>query len=807
MANYYPLNTPFINYYFYKAPFINDAYSLTNFAILSGGAGFAVNDVLILGGGTYTNPAVIQVTSVLSGVITGFIITNNGKYTITPTVLTMLSTNGSGTGATFGTVVSSPNLYPIGPNVPLAGGFIYFYEDENRIVQANTYSDVSDPQNPVVNPNPIQLGSSGDFPPIYMEDRFYYIVITDNTGDEANPVEVLEHYNPLETAANPSVYNDNFVVNPQFNYPIVFYKTTDDFGEITKAQTSVAWGWDFLEDEQTTSKNYVSFNNVVGQSIEGSPINEIVLTSSTVSGSETKKEFRTILGNVDLYSEENLTFSCQMMSKLSGNVSVKILLELNYGSSGSDSQLITLTTFTVSPSRAKFVYSFEVPSISGKTIDTGNYLAIRIQPGLDSICTVGITNVMVEPGVIASPIFNAEPVGLQKGEILGDATDISGAGLIENYSPYYYNNGKIFPYPDTGTMTICPLDSDQPFRDKCDGTTRLVNNYKNDNIPYRRLYDVIGNTFGGSGTLIADASSDTVTVTCTIGAVEKTAWADFNTGFTITKVLSALQYGWSAAITGTNQVTLTFTDNFAPVQTPVTVVTPPNLNNYTPPSGVFSYWTMGAPSLTPPPVTVTTTNPGSGAAKAVAQINFSRFDIPTNARDDIFISSSFLDSAIFTNNVRGFQGGDNVFHPNRYIVFDYDGIGEDHFIVPQVVSPRVNFLSKNTNQQNLKAFVNTVANSFVYTIKVNSVPLAAQYFLYSDPTTDFYLWFTVNGVGVDPAVAGRTGIVCPIFTGYSVDDVAAAVAEAMNDAVFALPSDADTGVVGDPTKVYWFINL
>ena len=823
MANFFPLNTPFINYYFYKAPFINDAYSLTNMSVLTGGSGYVVNDIVILGGGIYTNPAVIKVTGVTSGAITLFEITSNGKYTVTPTTFTQLSTNGVGTGATFNGLAFTPNLYPIGPNVPLSGGFIYFYEDENRTVQANTYSDVFDPQNPVINPNPIQLGTSGDFPPIYMEDRIYYIVITDNTGVQANPVEVLEHYNPATFSDAQSAFNDNFIVNPQFNYPIEFYKTTDEVGEITQELTRVAWGWEFLQDPETTSKNFVTFENISGQQIEGTPVFQCVLTSSIVSASETKKDFRTYIGKVDFYAGQSLTFSNQMISLLGSSASVKLILELYYGVGGSETQFIELTTFTVGVTRQKFVFSFAMPSIAGQTIEDGNYAALIVQPSLNSVCTVGMTNMQCNPGIVGSPTFSTEPEGYAKALILGDATNIMDAGLYENYSSYYYQEGKIFPYADTGAILLAPTNLLQQFRAVCDGSSYKVNGYTTNNIPNRRLYDAIGTTFGGGGELEISSNGNVVTFTSVRGAREKSAYTAGNTLFTVNNTVIGLKYGIDLVNNFNLTLTGTFIDHFAPAQTPATFggeISPPFANTG---NGLMTYWGTSNLAINPANMTFTTITPGSGSTQATLTIKFNSTNpadyqtrlVSTSPPSPPYFgqASSFIDFALVTDNIR---------QPSTYgvtasIVFSLDGhidpVGQyyggriSRLITTTNPAAVINFLSSQNIYQNIQTFVKTVANPFSWTVTVTSAPSASQYFLYSGITTDNYGWFSVDGVGTDPAIAGRTGTEIPIFTGQDTTRIAEIIAETLNDAAFNVPNVGDLPALVAGTKVSWFINL
>ncbi|MBM4285580.1 MAG: flagellar hook protein FlgE [Deltaproteobacteria bacterium] len=52
--------------------------------------------------------------------------------------------------------------------------------------------------------------------------------------------------------------------------------------------------------------------------------------------------------------------------------------------------------------------------------------------------------------------------------------------------------------------------------------------------------------------------------------------------------------------------------------------------------------------------------------------------------------------------------------------------------------------------------------------------LNSTYWNLSSPTTNFYVWYNVGGAGVDPAIAGRTGIQVNIAAGATADQVAAA---------------------------------
>jgi hypothetical protein len=79
-------------------------------AILTGGFGYAVGDIITLAGGTFATAATLQVLSVNSGVITGVKILNIGRYSATTGTLTQSSTTGIGSGATFTATYASDVL-------------------------------------------------------------------------------------------------------------------------------------------------------------------------------------------------------------------------------------------------------------------------------------------------------------------------------------------------------------------------------------------------------------------------------------------------------------------------------------------------------------------------------------------------------------------------------------------------------------------------------------------------------------------------------------------------------------------------
>lgn len=86
----------------------------------------------------------------------------------------------------------------------------------------------------------------------------------------------------------------------------------------------------------------------------------------------------------------------------------------NFGSGGSaDSFVIPNETITaITGSWAKYTYTFNVPSITGKTIGTGNYVTFMFRIPDSTTTTVDLAQVQVEEGSVATG-FEFRPIGVE----------------------------------------------------------------------------------------------------------------------------------------------------------------------------------------------------------------------------------------------------------------------------------------------------------------------------------------------------------------------------------------------------------
>ena len=81
----------------------------------------------------------------------------------------------------------------------------------------------------------------------------------------------------------------------------------------------------------------------------------------------------------------------------------------------------------------------------------------------------------------------------------------------------------------------------------------------------------------------------------------------------------------------------------------------------------------------------------------------------------------------------------------------------------------------------------TASSDPSFTFTLNSVPTAGEYFTFSAPVVSpqaYYVWFTVNGAGTNPAPGG-IGIVVNVVTADTVATTVVKILNAINQYMFA----------------------
>lgn len=733
-----------------------------------------------------------------------------------------------------------------GELIPNSGGTLTFYSDTDRSPEGYlaTYSNVYHPNNPVVNDNPLKLGADGSAPLIYLQDELYFIEERDSSGAI---IRTYEHfYYPYTGSGGGGGGGNNSLVNyvpdGQFDFPIDFTKTGNTQGKIYQERTGVAWSWDFLQDGGTTTENFVTYEDVSNEIIDGSPTNQIIVTSQNVQSGEATKDLRVVIGNVNFSQTNELTLLIYAYSQLGGAPIINVRLEKYYGTGGSATDFQDITAFTLDAERKKYFINFTPSDNEGKTIGENSELALRFQIALGQICQVAMTNVLCcnSVGAGTTPSYPVEGIAETAAKVTGDAisNSLATTGLNTNYQPYIYGgNTNIINGSNTGDIFLAVKTATFPWAARCVGTELNVKDYSTNNIPFKRLYTgepgSIGKTYGGGGELIVTSKDNVATFTLAEGGREKTPYTNGTTGsaLTVVQTTPGQRLGVSCALASgtTDTVQITWLTKFT-----VTVPPPgaagivashddgayPTLYLHVGSDGAYgnvgSYfgaygedggqghgWSPQAPGY----FALVDTAVGSPSTNAVTTIQFKQkpdssyvsriyapygfgyyacfFEWATNPADTYLVGSNLRARPVVST--AGWNEPPQT--PGAAVYFSLDGKGGAQFAGSQTVT--VNVLSSDSIEQAVKKFIATVDNPFVDTLTVNSLPAASSYFLFSSPTTDYYGWFKVNGAGTDPAVSGRTGIEIDISSTDTTAEVAAIIAQACNDLTFRLPDETN----------------
>lgn len=296
---------------------------------------------------------------------------------------------------------------------PMSGGFVYFYEDNNRSALKTIYQLSGAPGSyqyvPAANPQTLNMAGAFDqaiylFPFDADENVDLYYVSVFN----ANMVPQFQRQ--AQPTLEPSAVLDSplktYAINGQFtsNIPV---------GNITGPATLVAPGnWSFIRPALSTATDNVTFDRFSSFVINpnSNPRYAARIKCTVANPGDTIKALRLKFPNVNFLASSinpvTVAFSAISNSGAFLN-NVGLYLVKNFGTGGSATEEIALTNFNFSTSYQQFSYTF-VPG-DNDNLNVGSqdddYLAIdlRFPPG--STYDVSITDYMVLPGEVDLPIY------------------------------------------------------------------------------------------------------------------------------------------------------------------------------------------------------------------------------------------------------------------------------------------------------------------------------------------------------------------------------------------------------------------
>lgn len=382
---------------------------------------------------------------------------------------------------------------PPGPNIPLDYGKIYFYADEDHFVELNSYSDVSDPENPVVNPYPLRLGGQGDVGVIYLEDRLYYIEI--KSKDDILQW-TINHFNPGGDSGGSANDTLNYIPNGQFLLHNDLPATDDyDAGEIRQAITDIApGGWTFERPDASTATDIVTFDRY-DEYVASPPSNPryaVHINCTEADAADGYKRLSVKFPNVNRFASATQQYTVGFSGIDNGdtNTTIDLYLRKNFGTGGSSEVSTLIETFNLTANQQSFFVAFHYGTNEGKVIgeNDDDFVALDFRFKTDDTFDVSLVDFLQESGNIINPIYPETPQRFDVKEALGGgfpipAYDGSDLGL----SPILTKDGWRFDHSNIGKIYASAYPTLEIGELKADGGQYETAAYSSDGIPYSRL--------------------------------------------------------------------------------------------------------------------------------------------------------------------------------------------------------------------------------------------------------------------------------------------------------------------------------
>ena len=473
---------------------------------------------------------------------------------------------------------------------PLVAGSVEFYRDTARATVKNVFKQIGAPgaytyaQLDVNGVVTLDAGGKIEDALYYYpydangNDELYYVIVKDANGAQ---IEVREGW-PTSHASSPGPgpgpaptvdtvkLTKNIVTNGQFAVNF-----TEDGGNFLSTLNEGRWiasGWQVECDPKTT--NVISQVSVASENLNGSPEYALRLVSTNAASTETKKDIYQYLGPVNMYEGKTLTFQISAKNNgPSGTVTIGAGLGFTYGGTVAASG-VSIGTFNVTTTRTNYSATVTVPAIT-KTISAGNSMDLAISMGIGTNCDVEITNVLLLEGSVSSPVYPQIPYDIEAARGLSEIMEFPDSTVTTTtytgrvFDKYIVGeDNNIITYNETGKITLGRIGVTANDELPCDGRTLNVSG-NNNYVEYRRLYNVLGNVYGGQagGAIVAKASGDVVTFdeagtgawlsAPTIGTMGTTA--------ALTSITPAYKYGVNVTVSGSGLLTFTWTAAIAPV--------------------------------------------------------------------------------------------------------------------------------------------------------------------------------------------------------------------------------------------------
>lgn len=622
-------------------------------------------------------------------------------------------------------------------------------------------------------PNPVTLNSQGVIadatgtpkPVYYADDEPYYVVVRDSGGAI---VQTVDNWNsnlaffPLPAIEESNL--TNYILNPQFRY---FEKQNLTNTDLFPASHVAEEGWYFYK-ANSTSTNQIDFMEFpVGQTdVPYNPVYYLKF-SCTAAGPETEKRILLKFRDVVSFSGQTMSFGVWARSETGSLSTMRLIVTQRYRTTPTDDyDLTVIETFTV-PTTWTFLSkeNFTIPSVAGKTINLGeDEFEIALGMPLNQIAIISFTNVQMNLGEIIYD-FNytsseeesnrKKAYELEQISGLADTTNTNyGYSLFSDGHYYLFRNetGKIETYLLGNLPKYClPMDGSTYQREAIiPGTGNRVS--------YNRLYQTWandsniqdGNAFGyGSDGFEASKHPTGGAVFSNVDPSANTNWTDVSTGFSI----NAIHDNSSKGVNVRHETVISKQVGIRRAEWVLWIenLANGNVTDFSVGTTGFSGGVLFQGTASTPESSWLLTN----AASTLSGGEYFTYDTPTTG---------------------------------YYVWFTVDGAGADPAVGGRT-GLKVPLFSAYDNVKVANIIKSVLNGRHMTEIIANAAStLSGGEYLYAyTASTQFYIWFTVDGVGTDPAIAGRSGILVELDSTDDANWVATKIHDVVRSYYFQVP--------------------
>lgn len=668
---------------------------------------------------------------------------------------------------------------------PLSGGKVYFWSDINRPIPKTVYelSSQTGSYTYVPLPNPVTLGNDGTPNGNSLNDiviygypfdnqnnvELYYITVYSASGvPQWTREAVLGEVVGSTPGTDANLFN--YIPNGQF----LAHTNVPNNGLLVGGSNDIAQGGftSELNNPVFSNNTYTFLPLGFTENPTNSPRYLGIFNATTISGSDSYKSVRIKFDDVNKFCANNDFYTFAFWGSSNVNIPISINVVKYFGTNGSPTQIITKFTDVITTTGQTYQYQFQFGGNDGEIIDLVNnndFIAIDISLPLnigfifqhtDFVLANGQQTITSFPlqtnaDMIARGIFGWANLPRPNGYDLYLPPILTRYGMTWDYGvigKIEFSSGLVV---SPNSVSPLPITNDMPFA----SGSYIYNNFSSLGIPFARLGDFLiaqspvpGVPLFGTGDDFATAYAyagvlDAFRLSVNKNGVGVSAASDATTGFNIGGIVT---YGGST----TGSISLGY-NSYSNVADTILAVGMWGVGGF--PDQFVNLW-LNPPSNGTTPFTVTQLNLMHGYLTQ-QESAFTLLCTP----------AATLVAGVGNPGLYWTFSSDTT---NFYMWFLFNGEIDP---APGGTGIQVT-MNTNYTAQDVANIVREVMNAYqMSNITVTTIPLAGQYWLFStNPGSiqNYYVWYTVNGAGVDPAVPGRIGIVVPLISGETNDTVA-----------------------------------